>query len=414
MIRAWTAVASWVLFVSGCGGVQGPDYRGEPLATVQGRMSASDKVDTSRGVRLAVAWYPSLGSDEAPLVQPRSIVTQDLIYRGSFPLNYAFDLFQPPPREALGVATTDSDSASAAFGVLLAYVDENGNGRLDTIPVGGEPIDTLLGSSWEFIGLNGYGLMYLDRATPLVDNSGGWTIQPGFNLVDATHVLPFSTQVPIPLTGSSDLNLYVCDELWGNSTTTGGTTCRLKPPESAKLGASLELDGQRAMVHVSLFDFDKNEPTSGAHVTMNGTALTEEAPGLYALFDDTGTVLQPGASYLIRAEPADGSAPMEQTAVMPGEFAITSPADNASLPNGSAVEVAWTRSANADFYKVWMEEDPSGSWILDERRTETEQFTTEPISYSGKALVKVRAVRGDGFTSAYTAVIRSVPVTFVE
>ncbi len=97
----------------------------------------------SRPIRLAVAWY----ADTTTLGGPQAIVTEDVEYQGSFPLDYSFSLYGPPPDAALNASTVAGATFRAAWGVLIAYEDLNGDGQLDLIPDGGSPIDLILATS---------------------------------------------------------------------------------------------------------------------------------------------------------------------------------------------------------------------------------------------------------------------------
>src|SRR5687767_7935977 len=90
-------------FATACGNPVDPNYEGEPLVTLEGQMSLSQGATVEGPVRMALGWYPGMLADDsaAPLSQPKSIVTEDVVYESSFPVSYRFHLYRPPPTDAL-------------------------------------------------------------------------------------------------------------------------------------------------------------------------------------------------------------------------------------------------------------------------------------------------------------------------
>jgi hypothetical protein len=112
-------------------------------------MSAQPGHTVTGPVRLALVWLPAAPGTgaEGGVVEMDAfeLVTEDVTYEGSFPLSYRFDIFQPPPAHVL--STLDEGfQGKGAFGYLLAYQDLNGNGKLDSIPMTGAPVDRVIAS----------------------------------------------------------------------------------------------------------------------------------------------------------------------------------------------------------------------------------------------------------------------------
>src|SRR5580658_10016618 len=96
-VPAWAAALTTA---TACGQATGPGYQGVPLLTITGQM-ITEGAAPSRPIRLAVAWY----ADTTTLGGPQAIVTEDVEYQGSFPLDYRFSLYGPPPDAALNPTT---------------------------------------------------------------------------------------------------------------------------------------------------------------------------------------------------------------------------------------------------------------------------------------------------------------------
>src|SRR5277367_4730615 len=109
------ALAAALTTATACGQATGPGYQGAPLFTISGKM-VTEGAPPSRPIRLAVAWY----ADHTTLGGPQAIVTEDVEYQGSFPLDYRFSLYWPPPDSALNTTSAGGATFRAAWGVLIA------------------------------------------------------------------------------------------------------------------------------------------------------------------------------------------------------------------------------------------------------------------------------------------------------
>lgn len=139
---------------AGCGApATDARYEGEPLASLRGQLIADSYVPNLNGgsIQLALAWVPGISPGSNV---PAALYTQNVTYSGQFPVGFTFPINSPPPPNARQKLSATQDGAyihpnapDAAIAVLIAYVDSNGNGTLDTIPTGGQPIDRILGVS---------------------------------------------------------------------------------------------------------------------------------------------------------------------------------------------------------------------------------------------------------------------------
>ncbi len=424
------------LLAAACGVATNSSYRGEPLATVQGQLTASPGTAITGTVRLALAWYPRSQTAQ-PTHAPKSIVTEDLPYQGTFPLNYSFDIYGLPPAEALSSLAPQGGTGVAAIGLLIAYEDLNGNGQLDTIPAGGTAVDRVLGSSAGDLlsnpqpGERFYEIVYLDGTVP----AGSPALNQGFNLLrldpansdpNSAENLPFSTSVPINLTGDPRLNILVCEGssppvipnpaalgACGIPSRTDCTATNSCPKFHVSGSLGIASGGSSANLTV----YDGTTALSTATVTVNGRAIPYDAAAKrYSLFDSKSPFLADGTSggNSLKVS-APGQADLVLSVPLEGRFSLTKPAFNASIASGSAVTVSWTASAGAKEYRVRIF-DQSFATIFD-AKTAALSLTTGPLSYTGAATLNVEAdadsISDPNGSLVFRYVNEGLPLTFV-
>jgi hypothetical protein len=115
--------ATLMLGLLGCDGVATSDFRGEPLARFQGRITsvAGALPPSDAPFRVAVFWSPSGSTD----IQQVTLDEQPSVSVSvSFPDEFTLDIFEPPAASQLL-----ADGSGYALGVVLAYRDLNGDGR---------------------------------------------------------------------------------------------------------------------------------------------------------------------------------------------------------------------------------------------------------------------------------------------
>lgn len=339
-----TLLAAVMTVLAACQGpATGPKNQGDALFTVKGQMMLGGSTTApSAPIRLAVAWYPDDSSSSAP----RALVTQDVQYQGSFPLNYTFSFFGVPPANALNAYTSNGVTTRAAFGVLMAYEDVNGNGQLDGIAAGGSAVDRVLGSSLGDV-YNGNSVAdpvyvaYVDGTPP-----AEWTgYGPGYNLQKSGTIVPANTAVPIPLDQTNELNFLVCDEFISGSSYGFDLPCNIAPTDGVRvIGNVYRADGVGG---VSLRITDGTNPIATAQVTLNGAAVSYDA--VNGLYTGTGVpVVAPGRNE-VRVTIAGQPARVFQMQA-PDDFTVLAPPQRVLA--GTPIDLQWQRATGAWFYSV--------------------------------------------------------------
>jgi hypothetical protein len=343
---------SLLFALTGCGDpVVDPGYRGEALLTVQGQLRATQDYESKGPLHVALVWFPKalMESDENTTVDEAfAMVTEDVPVQGSFPLDYRFDLFQPPPPEALG-PWGEGVPGKGAMGLVVAYEDLNGNGKLDRIPRDGTPKDRIVGSSFhEFSGQ--YMVIYSDRAHP--------GIEPGFNLVatDAqgapVNVSP-STKLPLTLTrGGDEYDTLVCEGGW--FTYVFMPVCGLgdgdEPASLISAWGDITLKGRNLVVDIRL-TYDGGDPVYDAEVTLGGRPIPfDPSRQGYYLIEDDSTLVTPGTAVELMAS-ARGEQ-TRRTIQVPQPFSITAPTEGAQVSSAASFTVRWAAAVGALDYTV--------------------------------------------------------------
>lgn len=325
-------------------GAVGPKFRGAPLFTVQGQLVTTGAIP-SVPLRLAVAWYP----DEQSSTAPRAIVTQDIAYQGTFPLNYSFSFFSVPPPGVLIDYRNGDEVTRAAFGVLLAYEDVNGNGQLDSIASGGSAIDRVLGTS---VGDTYNGNPALKPVwVAYVDGTPGqrWVgYSPGYNLWSANVVIPETTSVPIELAATNELNFFVCEEFISGSAYGYDLPCNIAPTGGVRVIGNIYR--QNGVPGVALRITDGVNVLPAVRAELNGGDIPFDT--MSGLFTASGSVVvvTPGVN-VVRVTPP-GRPSFEFSVEAPGEFTLQSPREGARMSKSGAITAEWTPSARASFYQV--------------------------------------------------------------
>jgi hypothetical protein len=328
------------------GGAVGPGYRGEPLFTVRGQLVTPGPVPTAP-IRLAIAWYP----DESSSTAPRAIVTQEVVYEGRFPLNYGFSFFTVPPRGVLVEHRDGAEVTKAAFGVLLAYEDVDGDGQLDSIPAGGGAVDRVLGTS---VG-DTYNGAPADSPVwvAYVEGPPGrrWEgYAPGYNLWNARTraVAPSDTEVPIRLDATNELSFFVCEEFISGSSYGFDLPCNVEPTGGVRvIGNVSSSDG---LGTASLRITDGRAPLPGLVVEVNDAGVPFDATtGLY-LASGTTPVVAPGRNVITVRPPSQP--PLVFVVETPGPFTLQAPRQGLRMLSGQPLSVQWSPSPGASLYQV--------------------------------------------------------------
>jgi len=226
-------VAAAVLLMAGCGQLEEDNAKADSLAVVYGRITAAAGLSATDTVRVALVWVEEdeSGGDEAA-------VTQEVEVGSHFPASFELPITSVPPEAALSPA--DGNGARGTWGFLLAYVDRDGNGRLDLKRASGSmmPSDTLVGAVAapliEFVE-NG-------PREPSIESYLPQGLPTGFSLVDFSltpseetavqacwdaggsdcealapaEIMPIDTPVSMSLLTAPSLPYVVCDMIWGD------------------------------------------------------------------------------------------------------------------------------------------------------------------------------------------------------
>ncbi|ATB40114.1 hypothetical protein CYFUS_005562 [Cystobacter fuscus] len=206
----------------------------KPQLTLNVTMSPAPGVTFDKPVRLAMGWYANpLGREDlTQWSQPLAIVEGGIVYQGSAPEDIEFNVYDDPPEAAMAPFGKHDITTLCAMGILLAYQDLNGNGKLDTIPVTGQPIDRIVGTSMRWwtkyeSGPERYAVIFMAEALPQ------WDVRKGFNLAElsaSNGPVPLSTPIPLQLfTGGPQFDTLACEGLW----------LRESPPPADQCGLDL-------------------------------------------------------------------------------------------------------------------------------------------------------------------------------
>jgi hypothetical protein len=196
----WPAVfaAAAAAATAACGNLNGHTDAPSVLATVQGQLTFASSMGTiPDDVHIAVIWQTStLGQFN---------VTEDLPVQAGFPSQYTLPLTEPPPAAALE-HSSNYPGIAGADGVVVAYEDLNGNGRLDLVADdAGAFVDRIVA------GNSNLGLIYYSSTTgSLPDFAASLPSPPklGYNVVTQSCI-PLDGGFRGPDGGFCDWNVYL-------------------------------------------------------------------------------------------------------------------------------------------------------------------------------------------------------------
>ncbi|MFY0571158.1 hypothetical protein ACN28E_46020 [Archangium lansingense] len=409
---------SLLLTLVGCGGVVGPDHEGQPLVTLEGQMNPTPDARIEGQVRLALVWYPQwMASEDTGGTQdgPQEVVTEDVIYQGSFPANYRFHIYRPPPAEALA-PLGNGLHGKGAFGILLAYQDGNGNAKLDTIATTGTPADRVIGSS--LLGpdeRSTFALVYVTTEQPA--NTG---LKPGFNLIQAVNseagaVVPLNTRLPLSLTqGGPIFDGFVCEAGWLTFLFT--EVCGLDggdvfEPSQLSMQGRVALEGKKAVIELTVAS--DNTPLADATVKLAGRILPYDvAREAYVLEEENTALLTAGGRFELVVSTSTGDQAMGRTFQVPGGFDLTTPTSDEQVSASEPLELKWTASAGATSYYVGYSSSTAGESIQVEGSARSHTFDTTGAEGEAIARVEARADPEDIDAWVTVALVREQAFSF--
>ncbi|WP_375767788.1 hypothetical protein NR798_39890 [Archangium gephyra] len=406
---------SLLLTLAGCDGVVTPEHEGQPLVTLEGQMNPTPDARIDGQVRLALVWYPQwMAAEDSDATQegPLEIVTEDVVYQGSFPANYSFHIYRPPPAEALAPLGGDLQG-KGAFGILLAYQDGNGNAKLDLIATDGTPADRVIGSSLLGDARSNFALVYADTAQPA--NTG---LKPGINIIQAVNgesgtVVPLNTRLPLSLTeGGPIFDAFVCEAGWLTFLFT--KVCGLDggdvfEPSTLAVQGRVALEGTKAVVELTVSS--ENVPLQDATVKLAGRTLPYDAAReAYVLEEEDTVLLAPGRDFELVAQA--GGESVRHTFQVPGGFDITTPAANEPVDASQPLELRWTSSLGATEYYVGFSSSTAGGSTLAEEGARSYTFDATGAEGEGLVRVEARAVPMDIDALVTVALVRERAFSF--
>jgi len=407
-----TAALALLLALAGCGDrlVDGR-YRGEPLAALRGSMVPTPETEVTGPVRLAIAWYPQWLAAEDPggEAAPPAIVTEEVEAQGTFPVDFRFPIYGPPPARALA-PLAEGLSGRGAFGILLAYQDLNGNRRLDPIPEFGAPTDRVIASSLLGDPRAVFALVYVDSPQPAATG-----LSPGFNLVqgvngDAAAVVPLDTRVRLSLTaGGPEYDGFVC--LAGWLTFLVADVCGLsgggegEEPPGFGFDGRVALDGARLAVELRVTSLEAIYPD--AEVNVNGRRIPWDAGRQAFVLEEADTTLvRPGSSVLVSATAAGFS--RGKVFAMPGDFALEKPGEFETVSAKGPLRLEWSAAAGTTTYFAGFEAPPAGGASITE--SPEVRFLELDTTWAGlglaSAFVEARVDGQDGQAYVTTALVK--------
>ncbi|MBF5041650.1 hypothetical protein FGE12_04565 [Aggregicoccus sp. 17bor-14] len=352
---------SLLFALAGCGDpVVDPGYRGESLLTVTGEMRTAPGYHAQGPLHVAMVWFPTSvieSGDGAEVPDAFAMVAEDAAIEGSFPLTYRLDVFQPPPPEAMG-AWGQGLPGRGAIGLVIAYEDLNGNGKLDRIPRNGAPQDRIVGASTYEPG-RPYMVLYTDTAQQ--------GVPAGFSIGAADEsgepaVLPASTKLSLTLTPGGDLyDALVCEAGWVTYLFIpvcglGGNGEEQPPLSDLNVSGDVKLNGGHLDVDLraSIDNGTGFEELHDATLKLGGRELPFDATsGHYVLSEDASTLLTLGQK--IRLEVSARGQSTFRDLQVPGAFDITAPGEGAHASSTQPLAVQWTQAAGATGYSVELE-----------------------------------------------------------
>jgi len=402
------------LFTFACGGSEPvpPPIETKPLITLEGELTLAPEHSVAGPVHLALAWYPGVfpeGQAQA-LSQPQAIVTGGHASPGSIPAAYRFNVFRPPPGEALRPLPAGFQGRGA-MGVLLAYADGNANAKLDTIPSDGAPVDHVLGSSLVWTASPTFLIVYVDSEQPAETG-----LRKGFNLVQLagrTHaVVPSSTPIPLVLSGGPHLDLFVCEAVWMGIEGAAPCGLELEPGQSPE---GLSVDGSvtvyAGLIQVELAVALEGEALEDAAVTLGGERIPfDPGSGRYHANSLDPALLSrtEGAELHVSARGQE----LRRGLTASSSFEIEGPYRATS---GTPFTARWTASAGARFYNLSLDEGIAKN-LGSALGVSGTEHTFGAIEHAGTAILRVEAVSwsADSERSGQIEikVVRTLPMSF--
>ncbi|HLL56070.1 MAG TPA: hypothetical protein VK447_21085 [Myxococcaceae bacterium] len=368
-----------------------PPVDSAPLVQLKGELRAPpEHEDPLPAARMALAWYPGMLAEEGGgLSQPKAIETQDVAYDGQLPRAYGFNVFKRPPESALATLP-EGLQGRGAVGLVLAYADGNGNGKLDTIPAAGSPVDHVLASSLRWTDAPAYLVVYLDSA-----QAAGVALKKGFNLVrlpDGVNyeVVPFTTPIPLSLSGGPELDLLVCEAAWDGSSSQGPCGLQFGDPEDPVegpllVGGTVMLEeGTEAEVELTVTV--GGVAVADADVVLAGSSIAYDAVSKRYRATLDPSVLTGMPSMLLQVSRGDAS--LERQLAVASTYQLDAPL---AVKLGTPFTVRWSYASGADDFRLslW---SSTGDWLASVTDVNGQAHTFGGVNVETQGLLRAEAV----------------------
>lgn len=386
-MRAIGFLAAVAVVGVGCG----PTATPPPALSLQGQLVSGTVLTPPGAITLAVAWYPAWYGG-APAGPAKAVVTQHATYEGSFPLDFTFKTEGPPPAEAMVDLARKGGAGQAAFGVLIAFRDDNGNGELD-IGTGDTPSpDRIVGVSMPDPSLpappHSWFVVYLDGTPGATDLLGGYTLEQGYNLVQihteyGSEAVPASTPIALRITNTNALGYFACAQATFDYAAT--IACGIDPYDGKYQLRGILFGFAPSQVRI----LDGHGARSDGTLTYDGAVVPYDP----APFESYQVNSVPGVNTIQVDVPGF---PLETiTATIPGPVHLTAPVP-ATLRSGSSIDLSWDADPAVELYDVIVhndtfDEETGYGWLYHQLTTDT-SVHTGAIRYTGRADVYVMAL----------------------
>jgi hypothetical protein len=183
MLRRSPASLAALLFLvalPGCGSLDTQTNSVQPIAKINGTLDNPTSLPIDGPVRIAVIWQAVGGVGFN--------VAEDLPVQPVFPSSFTIEIDDPPPLTAmssgaiLGSDGGVEETLQLALGTVVAYVDKNGNGKLDLVPTGASSyVDQILATDTTYV-LDYFTYQGTIQYPPGVDaghpNPQGYSLEP--------------------------------------------------------------------------------------------------------------------------------------------------------------------------------------------------------------------------------------------
>jgi hypothetical protein len=172
-----------------CGtGVADEEYPVDPLSVISGQITAAGlENEINSEIRVALFWVGNLFEigPEDDLFQ-FIFSAQEVGVSSEFPASFQLKIYDLPPEQAMNRFDDEEGMGIAmatAFGSIVVYADDNGNGKLDfPTSIDAPLIDRILSTD------DNLSVFYVEDLPELIDGLSGMPSN-GFNLVDFGEVL---------------------------------------------------------------------------------------------------------------------------------------------------------------------------------------------------------------------------------